>query len=164
MRDRARAVAARTIRAAGGGDFRPLERGKPTVIVDFQRLRASEAEDPFNRAGIVRDGLGEQRPDVRVATLSHEPSDAEIAAVPDAVAGAEVLVIMTRDATDNAYQVTIAKDLIARATPSRVVHVALRGPYDAGILGDVDATLLTFGDPAVTLEALVERLTGTLAS
>ena len=67
---------------------------------------------------------------------------------------------MTRDATDNPYQVEIARELIARAKPSRLIHVALRGPYDAGILGDVDDTLLTYGDPAVTLEALVARLTG----
>lgn len=160
LRDRAREVAARTIRTADGGDFRPLEAGRRTVVVDFQRRRASEAEDPFNRAGIVRNGLAERRPDVHVVTLSHEPDDAELATMREAVADAEVLVIMTRDATDNGYQVEIARDLIARANPSRVVHVALRGPYDAGTLGEVRDTLLTFGDPAVTLEALVERLVG----
>jgi hypothetical protein len=36
----------------------------------------------------------------------------------------------------------------------------MRGPYDAGIFGDVSDTLLTFGDPAVTVEALVNILAG----
>ena len=130
------------------------------MIVDFQRLRASEAEDPFNRAGIIREGIAARRPEIDVVTLGHEPERAEIAQAEDAVEGAEVLVLMTRDATDNPYQVAIGKDLIARAHPERIVHVALRGPYDAGILGDVSDTLLTYGDPAVTLEALVDRLLG----
>ena len=160
LRDRAREVAARTIRTADGSAFRPLEDGKKTVVVDFQRLRASEAEDPFNRAGIVRDGLADQSPDIRVITLSHEPQAGELSRAREAVDGAEVLVLLTRDATDNPDQVVVAKELIARAKPSRVVHVALRGPYDSGILGEVSDTLLTYGDPAVTLEALVERLTG----
>jgi beta-N-acetylhexosaminidase len=160
MRDRARSVAARTIRTVGGSAYSPLEAGKTTVILDFKRLRASEAEDPFNRAGIIRDGMAEKRPETQVVTFSHDPDDAQITRARDAVDGAETLVIMTRDATENGYQVEIAKDLIARATPERVIHIALRGPYDAGILGDVDDTLLTYGDPAVTLEALVDRLVG----
>jgi uncharacterized protein (DUF849 family) len=70
---------------------------------------------------------------------------------------------MTRDATDFPYQVEIARQVIAAAPDgARIVHVALRGPYDAGLLGDVDATLLTFGDPAVTLKALVGVLAGAI--
>jgi hypothetical protein len=41
-----------------------------------------------------------------------------------------------------------------------VIHVALRGPYDRGLLGPVEATILTFGDPAVTLRALPAVLAG----
>jgi len=66
--------------------------------------------------------------------------------------------LLTRDATDHTYQVEIGKKLIARADANRVIHVALRGPYDAGIFGDVDDTLLTYGDPAVTVQALVDIL------
>jgi beta-N-acetylhexosaminidase len=163
MRDRAREVAARTIRTVGDTTFAALDAGKTTVIVDFQRLRASEAEDPFNRAGIIRDGMTKKRPGIRVVTFTHDPDAAQVRHAQAALDGAETLVLMTRDATENAYQIDIAKDLIARANPERIVHVALRGPYDAGILdgaGDVADTLLTFGDPAVTLEALVDRLVG----
>jgi hypothetical protein len=73
----------------------------------------------------------------------------------------DALVVMTRDATDNTDQVDIASQAIA-ATPSgaRVIHVALRGPYDRGLLGPVEATILTFGDPAVTLRALPAVLAG----
>jgi hypothetical protein len=74
---------------------------------------------------------------------------------------ARTIVIMTRDATDFPYQVKIARQVIEAApNGARIVHVALRGPYDKGILGAVDDTILTFGDPAVTLKALVSILAG----
>ncbi|MGB3330953.1 MAG: hypothetical protein WBA46_18455, partial [Thermomicrobiales bacterium] len=73
----------------------------------------------------------------------------------------DVLVVMTRDAVDNAYQVDTCRRAIAASKPgTRVIHVALRGPYDRGVLGHVDATVLTFGDPAVTLRALPGVLSG----
>jgi hypothetical protein len=92
--------------------------------------------------------------------MSHDPQDPEIEEAQKAVTGADTLVLLTRDAVDHTYQAEIGKDLIARSDASRVIHVAMRGPYDAGIFGDVSDTLLTFGDPAVTVEALVDRLAG----
>jgi hypothetical protein len=70
---------------------------------------------------------------------------------------------MTRDATDSPYQVELGRKVVAAAPEgARIIHVALRGPYDARILGKVSDTLLTFGDPAVTLKALVGVLAGTI--
>ncbi len=36
----------------------------------------------------------------------------------------------------------------------------MRGPYDAGLLGDVDDFLFAFGDPAISIRALVAILCG----
>lgn len=157
--DSAREVAARTIRAAAGA-FDALDPSVKSVIVDFQRLRHFEFGDPFNLGRIVQQGIAERLPNATVVTLSHNPEDDEIARAREAVTNTQILVLLTRDAIDNAYQAEIGRDLIARSRAGRVIHVALRGPYDTGIFGDVDDTLLTYGDPAVTLEALVEKLTG----
>jgi len=68
---------------------------------------------------------------------------------------------MTRDASDSPGQIEISERIIDAAGPdARIVHVALRGPYDSGVLGPVGDTILTFGDPAVTLKMLVGVLAG----
>ncbi len=163
LRAEAERIAAGTIAVAGGGRFEPIVADEPALIVDFQRLRSSEAEDPFNRGGIVREEAALQLPETRVATLSHDPGHKEAAFATNAARLARAIVIMTRDATDFPYQMEIARQVIDAAGPdARIVHVALRGPYDLGILGPVGDTLLTFGDPAVTLRMLVGVLSGAI--
>ncbi len=161
LRAEAERIAAGTIAVVGGDPFVPIGDDEPALIVDFQRLRSSEAEDPFNRGGIIREETALQLPGTRVATLSHEPGDEEAAFAIDAARLAQTIVIMTRDATDFSYQVEISRRVIEAAGPdTRIVHVALRGPYDSGVLGSVGDTILTFGDPAVTLKMLVGVLSG----
>ena len=163
LRAEAERIAAQTIAVADGGAFAPIADTGSALIVDFQRLRSSEAEDPFNRGGIVRDQARDLLPSTRVATLSHEPRNEEAIFAINAARKAFTIVIMTRDATDFPYQVDIARKVIAAAPAgARIIHVALRGPYDKGILGPVSDTILTFGDPAVTLTALVRILAGTI--
>ena len=161
LRSVAEEIASRTIVTVGNDPFEPIDPEVPALVIDFQRLRSSEAEDPFNRGGIVREGIGQRLPKARVATISHQPQGHEVIQATQAARQARTLVVMTRDATDFPYQVELAKQAIANLPAgARVIHVALRGPYDAGILGKVDETLLTFGDPAVTLQALVQVLAG----
>jgi beta-N-acetylhexosaminidase len=164
LRQEAEGLAARTIVALGANPFVPLAADEPALVIDVQRLRSSEAEDPFNRGGIIRDGILARLPQVRVSTLSHQPRGEEVTFAANAARRARTLVAMTRDATDFPYQVDLLRAAISNLPPgARVIHVALRGPYDAGILGPVEATLLTFGDPAVTLQALVHILAGEIA-
>lgn len=154
-------IAAGTIIVPGDERFRPLGQNEPALVIDFQRLRSSEAEDPFNRGGIIRDGITALLPATRVVTISHEPQGHEVIQATQAARQAQTLVVMTRDATDFSYQVELARKAIDQLPAgASIIHVALRGPYDAGILGAVDTTILTFGDPAVTLTALVRVLAG----
>ena len=163
LRSEAERIAAGTIAVMGDRPFVPLGHDEPALLVDFQRLRSSEAEDPFNRGGIIREETALQLPETRVATLGHEPGDEEATFAIDAARSARTIVIMTRDATDFPYQVKIARRVIDAAGPdTRIVHVALRGPYDRGVLGPVSDTILTFGDPAVTLRMLVGVLAGAI--
>jgi len=161
LRAEAERIAAGTIAVVGGGPFAPIGADESALLVDFQRLRSSEAEDPFNRGGIIREESALQLPGTRVATLSHEPGEEEAAFAIDAARLAQTIVIMTRDATDVSYQVESSRRVIeAAGADARIVHVVLRGPYDIGILGPVSDTILTFGDPAVTLKMLVGMLAG----
>lgn len=158
---KAEEIATRTIVALPEGRFAPIATDANIGIIDFQRLRASEAEDPFNRAGVFRTSAQLTFAHARIAALGHEPQEPYIASTLSLAQDVDTLVIMTRDATDNAYQVDIALRAISRIGPgSRVIHIALRGPYDAGMLGKVDSTLLTYGDPPVTLRVLPRILAG----
>ena len=67
---------------------------------------------------------------------------------------------MTRDAIQHEDQVALGSRLIDTGSGARTIHVCLRGPYDRGMLGTVDETVFTYGDPAVTLRALAEAFGG----
>ena len=154
-------IAANTIAVAGEGSFQPIAASERALIVDFQRLRSSEAEDPFNRGEIIRDGVARLLAGTRVVTVGHSPADETIETALDAAGKVSTIVLLTRDAADFPYQVEIGGRIVDAADPgARIVHVALRGPYDAGCFGTVSDTLLTYGDPAVTLHALVDVLAG----
>ncbi|HWV23641.1 MAG TPA: glycoside hydrolase family 3 N-terminal domain-containing protein [Thermomicrobiales bacterium] len=159
IRDEVRAIAAKTIHSSKDR-FVPLPDSPDTVIIDFQRFRHVEFGDPFNLPRIVRDGLAKKLPHARVITISHEPTGEELVHAKGTAARAKTLVLMTRDANSNPNQAKIGRDLIERANADRIVHVSLRGPYDQGIFGPVDDALLTYGDPAITMQALVDKLAG----
>jgi beta-N-acetylhexosaminidase len=160
LRKTARAIATRTVAHAGGDPFRPVEPAG-AVVVDFQRFRTTEAEDPVGRAQVLRDAVAATLPGAEVVTLSDEPTDAETERAVTAAAEARTLVILTRDASDLPRQVALANEIIA-AVPetTRVIHCPMRGPYDAGALDRADDLLFVFGDPALSIEALVAALAG----
>jgi hypothetical protein len=131
------------------------------VVVDFQRFRTTEAEDPVGRAKVLRDDVRASLPAATVVALSDEPADEEIEQAVSAARAARTLVILTRDASDLPRQVAIANAAIAAAPgDARIIHCAMRGPYDAGTLERVDDLLFTFGDPALSIQALVATLAG----
>lgn len=160
-RQAARAVADRSVTAVG--PFAPPNRGAKVVVIDFQRYRASEAEDPVNRARVLREAMQAAFPGSIAVALSHEPTHLEIADAREAVKQAEALVVVTRDADQVPHQRDLAHEFTALApagTP--VTHLAARSPYDAGLLGPAVGVLLIYGDPAVSLLAAVDALAGTI--
>ncbi|MGB3330704.1 MAG: glycoside hydrolase family 3 N-terminal domain-containing protein, partial [Thermomicrobiales bacterium] len=64
-------IASRTIVVLPAGEVDPIPGDAHVGFIDFQRLRSSEAEDPFNRAGVFRQAAEAAFPRVRVATLGH---------------------------------------------------------------------------------------------
>ena len=158
-RETALAIARQTIAHVGNAPFRPVEAGDGTLLVDFQRTRTTEAKNPAGRRPVLRDAVQRHLPGARVRSISERPDREEIAAAVTAAATAQTLVLLTRDAADLERQRQIA-DALIKAGAARVIHVAMRGPYDAGTLARADDTLLLFGDPAVSIEALAEVLAG----
>ncbi|MDQ4100536.1 MAG: glycoside hydrolase family 3 protein [Chloroflexota bacterium] len=157
--EQVRDMARRSVTALGS--FTPIPTDARVAVVDFQRFRASEAEDPVGRARVLREAVGTSFQRVSVVALSHTPRDDEIARATEATASAEWVVVVTRDASDLPAQVELARRIISiRPASASVIHVAARGPYDAGLVPEATATLLTYGDPAVSLRAVVDVLVG----
>lgn len=160
-RQAAREVARRSVTAVG--PFTPPNRSAKVVVIDFQRYRASEAEDPVNRAKVLREAMTEAFPGCVVVALSDEPAHLEITDAREAVKQAGAIVIVTRDADQALHQRDLAREFIALApvgTP--VTHLAARSPYDAGLFGPTVGTLLIYGDPAVSLLAAVDAVAGAI--
>ena len=166
-------LALRTIAHLGPRPFAPLEpnahltqfsppaSASGNVFIDFQRFRAVEGGDPVGRSKLLRDDVNANLPESTVVTLSDQPTDDEIAEATTSAASARTLIILTRDASDSPQQIDIAKQAITAAPDSvRIIHCCMRGPYDAGALGDVDDYLFTFGDPKWSIVALVAMLVG----
>jgi beta-N-acetylhexosaminidase len=154
-------LARRAIVSVAGRPFRPVDPAEPGVIIDFQRHRGTEAEDPVLRGQLVRDLAARMLPNLDVVTIPHDPASENIDAALRTATGASTLIFLTRDATDNSYQVDIARQVISVAAPHvRVIHIALRGPYDTGLIVEATDRLATYGDPAVTLQAVIEVLAG----
>jgi beta-N-acetylhexosaminidase len=159
--DRALEIARRTIVAQGDSPFAALAHDATGLIVDFQRFRSSEAEDPVHRGRILRELVSGQLPSMTIATLEHEPSAGAIERAIESGREVDVIVFLTRDATDNPIQIDVARRIIDAAPNSaRIIHVALRGPYDLGLVPQASSRIATYGDPAVTIHALVDILTG----
>ncbi len=155
----ARAVADRSVTAIG--PFTPPDRGTKLTVIDFQRYRASEAEDPVNRAKVLREALGNAFPGCVVVALSHEPTQLEIADASQAAKSARSLLVVTRDADQVERQRDLAREFVGLVPEgTSTTHLAARSPYDAGLLGPVAGTLLIYGDPAVSLLAAVDVLAG----
>ena len=160
--EQVRRFARRSVTALGA--FQPVPTDARLAVIDFQRYRTSEAEDPVGRARVLREAILTAFARATVVALSHDPTDGEVMQATDAAREADRIVVITRDGRDVPAQIALANQIIGTRPPTTpVIHVAARGPYDAGLLPASTAILLTYGDPAVSLRALVDILTGQAA-
>lgn len=157
----AQAIARRTLRTGSGAPVPVVPNDADTVILAFARLRNLEVVDRFDLPTVMEHAIATALPNARRITISSEPGAIEIEHAIAAASTAGTLVVATRDAIQHTYQQEIGKRIMAAAPPaSRRIHINLRGPYDAGLLGEVDETVFTFGDAVVSLQALAEALAG----
>jgi hypothetical protein len=70
----------------------------------------------------------------------------------------EVLCLVTRNACFVERQAQLAAMLARLEQP--LIHVVVRNPEDANLQPDAAATILTYGDPPLSLRAMVDMLRG----
>lgn len=160
LRERARQVARRALRTVSGAAVPALADDPSTVIIAFARLRNLEVVDRFGLPSVMADAISQRLPRARMITLPPEVGDNTRAEALAAAREARTLVVMTRDAIQHEDQVALGRRLLEATPEARKIHTCLRGPYDAGLLGAVDETVLTYGDPVVTLQALADAFGG----
>jgi beta-N-acetylhexosaminidase len=88
----------------------------------------------------------------------HLPSSAEIAALRDRLAGYELLVVGTINASMQPEQAALANELLSLGIPT--ITVALRTPYDLAVYPAARTHLCTYSIQPASLEALAEALFG----
>lgn len=161
IRQLAQSIAKQTIRTASGKSVPELADAEDSVIIAFARLRNLEIVDRLDLPVVMEHAIATNLPHATMITLSSDPTEAEINTALQAASGATAIVIATRDAIQYEYQRELGMKFLAAAPESaKRIHVNLRGPYDTGIIGDVDETVYTYGDAVVSLLALAELLTG----
>ena len=161
IREAAQRIALRTLRTASGAAVPAVPNDPGTVIISFARLRNLEVVDRFDLPTVMEQAIADSLPNAQMLTISSDPLEDEIVRAKELAAGASTLVICTRDAIQHQYQQEIGKGILAQAPDgASIFHVNLRGPYDVGLLGDVDETIFTFGDAVVSLRALAAALSG----
>lgn len=160
LRERARQVARRALRTVSGDPVPALPDDPSTVIVAFARVRNLEVVDRFGLPSVMADAIAEHLPRARMITLPPDVDEQEMTEALAAASEARTLVVMTRDAIQHEDQVALGRQLFEAAHGARKIHTCLRGPYDVGLFGEVDETVLTDGDPVVTLQALAQALAG----
>lgn len=161
VREDAIVIARDSLRTASNGAVPTIPDRADTVVLQFARLRNLEIVDRFDLPSVMERAIEDKLPHATMITLHSDPTEPEIQDAIQLVSGARTLVVCTRDAIQHSYQVDIAKRILAATSSSATrIHVNLRGPYDTGLVGDVDETVFTFGDAVVSLRALASAFAG----
>jgi beta-N-acetylhexosaminidase len=158
----AQEVAARSITLAGdpGGSL-PLAPGRRVVAVMPQPADLTPADTSSTIAPALAVALRRYHPDVTELVLPQRPTDADVAAVRDRLAGAEVAVLGLIDAHRQPEQLALVEAAAGLGLP--VIAVALRGPWDLGDVADrapAAARSATYSILPGSLDALAAVLHG----
>ena len=109
----------------------------------------------------LADALRAYHPRVDEFVTPHLPTEAEIAALRGQLAGYDLLVLGTINASMQPEQATLAHELLALGIPT--VTAALRTPYDLAAYPAAKTHLCTYSIQPASLDALAAALFGDLA-
>ncbi|MBI3980187.1 MAG: beta-N-acetylhexosaminidase [Chloroflexi bacterium] len=143
-----------------------------------ESVGADSLTDPLVTDGSAAPRIADRRPptaDCRPATpLAHllaasfprttalaigpEPTHDEIARALALARPRQAVLLVTRNAFLIESQARLATAIAGLGLP--VIHAAVHSPYDAAVVPGTSATILTYGDPPVSLQALVDVLAG----
>lgn len=158
--DRALSIARRGITRTQG-DRLPLPRATRLALIDCVLPRFNLAEDELERSELLLSIVREAFPDTSSVALVPGFAEAGIAAARALAEQADAVLIVTRNAALIEEQARLLQLLGSLDVP--LIHAAVRMPYDAAISPRGATTLLTYGDPDVSLRALVEAISGVIA-
>jgi beta-N-acetylhexosaminidase len=155
----ARTTARRSLTLLAGEDLLPIDASTSVAVIEFASRRPSLVEESLPETPTLGAALGRHLPRVRevvVDALTDFAAGARAAA--EAVAGAEFVILATRDA----YLWPEERELIGRLGAGRPdMVVALRNPYDLAVVAPPTAgAAAAYADVPATLEALADALTG----
>jgi beta-N-acetylhexosaminidase len=150
-------IARRGITLVRGGAELPLPHTTRLALIDCIQPRFSLVETELERAEMFSTLVQAAFPHTTPLTLGPEPTDADLLAARALAQDCDMTLLITRNAALIEPQARLAQALTARG---RVIHAAVRSPYDADVVPDATTTLLAYGDPAVSLHALVDVLAG----
>ncbi|WP_156250372.1 glycoside hydrolase family 3 protein [Pseudactinotalea terrae] len=111
--------------------------------------------------GVLADALTDRGGVVTRVETGTAPSSARIAAAVAAAATADVVVVLTMNASTSPGQQQLVSEL--RATGAVVVVVAVRNPYDIASLGDAPTYLATYSYSPIAIESAARVLAGEVA-
>jgi beta-N-acetylhexosaminidase len=136
----------------------PLPSATRLALIDCLLPRWSRAEEATERTALLRGRVEAAFPQTMAVAVEPEPSERELDRARRVVGDADAVLLVTREASRVEHQARLGRELIAAG--ARVIHAAVRGPYDAATLPGAAATLLTYGDPPASLLAMVDILAG----
>lgn len=144
----------------GATDILPLHSQKYSrpLLVDFTLQMASPVEDGRQPSPLLARLLTETLPNLHRFELSGDLPPT----VPDelfATAGqSDLLIVIVRNALRFDEQRAVVQRLLQITAP--VIVVAAREPYDLDLFPTAQIRVATYGDPPVSMKALVAALTG----
>jgi beta-N-acetylhexosaminidase len=156
--DRALEVARRSITVIGSSDALPLARQTRLALIDCLLPRFSLVEEAYARADSLSGLVSRAFPQMRSLTVGAEPTDEDVNRALELLHDAEAVLLITRNVVLSPQRTRFVQAIGTVSIP--VIHVAVGLPYDAGLVTNAATTILTYGDPDVSLTALLDVLTG----
>ena len=101
-------------------------------------------------------------PETTLLRTAREPSSQDFRRAVEAAGQADKVVAITYDAVRNPAQQGLVRALLA-VKPQGLIHVAMGGPYDLSLFPDAPASIATYGDVPVSVQALASAMSGTIA-
>ena len=142
-----------------------LASGERVGVLTWAAQERSQVVDALKLPDSFGDALARWFPAVVSATLTADAPAEEARAAFQRVTEAEVIVLVTRNASLNPASMETMRDAVlsARAAGRRVIGVATGVPYDAALFPEIGSWLATYDESGPALEAAARVLAGELA-
>lgn len=134
----------------------PLPTSTRLALIDCLLPRFSLVEEAAERAKLLRELVTQAFPHATGLALPPEWSTAAEETAIELARRSEAVLLITRNAGFAEQQGRLAQRLACLDVP--LIHAAVRNPDAARVGVDAAATICTYGDPAVSLRALVAAL------